>query len=150
MKDEELSLVTDEWKLYALDDVTIEAEMKPHLVDEYWAKILGRKNSLGELKYTVLGKVVKACLSLSHGNSDAERSFSANKRTVTPERARLGEETINALRLVKDALRLHGEGNSTKIIIQTLCLYCHGFTVQSMSSTCKIQRISRRQQEESR
>jgi len=52
---------------------------------------------------------------VSHGNSDAERSFSANKRTVTPERSSLNEETISALRMVKDAIRLFGEGHAFNI-----------------------------------
>jgi hypothetical protein len=30
---------------------------------------------LGQLKYPTVGKVVKACLVFSHGNSDGERSF---------------------------------------------------------------------------
>ena len=69
-----------------------------------------------------MGKVVKACLALSHGNSDAERSFSANKRTVTPEHASLNEETINAIQLVKDALRIHAGGDATKIKVTSALL----------------------------
>jgi len=55
-----------------------------HELDRYWSDVLDRKNALGHLKYCTLGKVVRAALALSHGNSDAERSFSANKKTVTP------------------------------------------------------------------
>jgi hypothetical protein len=116
--DDEVSIVSDEWKLYALDDlVLVEADLKPYVVDSYWAKVLQRRNALGQPKYSILGKVVKACLSLSHGNSDAERSFSTNKRTVTPERVSLSEETINAVRLVKDALRIRGGGKAIHISV---------------------------------
>jgi len=116
--DDEVSIVSDEWKLYALDDlVLVEDDLKPYVVDSYWAKVLQRRNSLGQPKYSILGKVVKACLSLSHGNSDAERSFSSNKRTVTPERVSLSEETINAVRLVKDALRIRGGGKAINISV---------------------------------
>jgi len=93
--DNELLAVTDEWKMDALDDIPDE-DVQANMVDHYWAKILDRKNALGQTKYSTLGKVVRACLSLSHGNSDAKRSFSANKRTVTAERASFNEETINA------------------------------------------------------
>ena len=49
-----------------------------------------------------------AGLVLSHGNADAKRGFSANKKVVTyADRARLCEGTINAVRLVKDAIRCH-------------------------------------------
>ena len=116
--DDEVSIVSDEWKLYALDDlVLVEDDLKPYVVDSYWAKVLQRRNSLGQPKYSILGKVVKACLSLSHGNSDAERSFSSNKRTVTPERVSLSEETINAVRLAKDALRIRGGGKAINISV---------------------------------
>lgn len=89
--------------------------MNTHEVDRYWADVLDRKNALGQLKYCTLSKVVRAALAVSHGNSDAERSFSANKRTVTPERSSLNEETISALRMVKDAIRLFGEGHAFNI-----------------------------------
>jgi hypothetical protein len=65
----------------------------------------------------MLGKTVMACLSLSHGNADAERSFSANKNTVTAARARLGDRTINGIRLVKDSMRCHASGKAANVII---------------------------------
>ena len=104
--DEELSTVTDEWKMYLLDEIDPEDDMEKVNVDDYWSKAVERWNDVGNSKLSSLGKVVKACLALSHGNSDAERNFSANKLTVTPQRASLNEETINAIRLVKDALRM--------------------------------------------
>jgi len=96
--------------------------VKNHEVDRYWSDVLDRKNALGHLKYCTLGKVVRAALALSHGNSDAERSFSANKKTVTPERSSLNEDTINALRMVKDAIRLHGGGQVSNIVVTSTLL----------------------------
>ena len=61
-------------------------------------------------------------MALSYGNSDAERSFSANKKTVTPERSSLNEDTNNALRTVKDALRLHGRGQVSNIVVTSTLL----------------------------
>ena len=114
-------MVTDEWKMYLLDEIEPEDDMEKVNVDAYWSKVLQRRNAVGNLKFSTLGKVVKAWLSLSHSNSDAERSFSANKRTVTPEHASLNEETINAIRLIKDALRIHAGGDAKKIKV-TLAL----------------------------
>jgi len=57
---------------------------KPAPIDEYWASVL---NAAGRKKYCTLGKVVRASLSLSHGNADVERCFSINKKVVTPDRA---------------------------------------------------------------
>jgi len=42
--------------------------------------------------YRVCLVMLRACLALSHDNSDAQRSFSANKLTVTGEHAALSEE----------------------------------------------------------
>lgn len=69
----------------------------------------------GKFKYSVLQKFVKSLLSLVHGNADVERSLSANKRTATPERASLGDLTINGLRAVKDHIKNHGEPHNVPI-----------------------------------
>ena len=64
-----------------------------------------------------MGKVVKACLALSHGDS-----FSANKHTVSAEHVGLHEDTINALRLIKDALQIYCGNNVTKITVSSSLL----------------------------
>ena len=69
----------------------------------------------GKFKYSVLQKLVKSLLSLAHGNADVQRSLSANKRTATPERAFLGDLTINGLRAVKDNVKNHGEPHNVPI-----------------------------------
>ena len=61
-----------------------------------------------------LQKLVKS-LSLTHGNADVERSLSANKRTVTSDRASLGDLTINDLRAVKDHVKVNGEPRNVQI-----------------------------------
>ena len=124
----EVSAVTDEWKVYSVDDIPrtwhcVEVEesaedascdafnQRPsvHPVDQYWAKVLAMRTAAGHLKYETLGKVVMASLALSHGNADAERGFSTNKKVVTAARARLCEGTISAVRLVKDTMRCQGQ-----------------------------------------
>ena len=81
--------------------------------------LLGR-TAAGDLKYKTLGKAVMASLALSHGNADAERGFSANKKVVTADRSRLCEGTINAVRLLKDAMRCHGGLSSTMSVTPAL------------------------------
>lgn len=106
----------DQWKMLALDTTppewTCESDKTPPAIDDVWFHVLNRRNALGNLKYCTLGKVVKACLAFSHGNADAERSFSANKDTVAAERSNLNEETITAIRLVKDGIRQSGKSAS--------------------------------------
>ena len=57
----------------------------------------------------------ESLLCLAHGNADVERSLSANKKKVTPERTSLGELTINGLRTVKDHVKVSGEPRNVKI-----------------------------------
>ena len=46
--------------------------------------------------------LVKCVLVLSHGNADPERGFSINKHLIDIHGCNIGEETIEAIRLVKD------------------------------------------------
>ena len=131
VNDDELTSVLDEWKLYAIDDIPVEWQVKtvsendkdppavvvdkPAPIDEYWARVLNVKNAAGHKKYCTLGKVVRASLSLSHGNADVERCFSINKKVVTPDRVSLGQDTVCAVRLVKEAIRIHGDGQVSGI-----------------------------------
>lgn len=62
----------------------------------------------GEPKFPSLVKVARVGLLLSHGNSDVERGFSRNNLLVTKQRANLANESICGLRLVQDAVRVHG------------------------------------------
>ena len=75
------------------------------------------KNIAGNLKYHTLGKVVMASLALSHGNADVERGFSSNKRLITTDRTTLKSNTINACRLVKDAIRINANGVATGVSV---------------------------------
>jgi len=130
---EEVSAVTDKWKAYSVDDIPrswycVEesaedancdaANERPSVypVDQYWAKVLAMRTAAGDLKYKTLGKAVMASLALSHGNADAERGFSTNKKVVTADRSRSCEGTINAVRLLKDVLRCH-RGLSTMMSV---------------------------------
>ena len=85
-------------------------------VDNYWAKVFGIQTATGDKKFNLLARVVKSPLCIHHGNVDAERSLSDNKNTVTDERTRLSELTINGLRLAKDFVNAH-DGDVSKVMI---------------------------------
>ena len=114
ISEEEVCLVTDEWRVYHEGSV-IDSDSTTQRIDHYWASVFQEKNMQGKLKYSVLQKLVKSLLSLAHGNADVERSLSANKRTLTPDRASLGDLTINGLRAVKDHVKNHGEPHNVPI-----------------------------------
>ena len=117
---EELFAESDEWKLYAVDiipqdwytandnishDDTASAtrtatvnSMATNRIDDYWTKVLQMRTLADALKYETLGKVVMAILALSHGNADAKRIFSFNKKVVTPQRVNLAEDSIRSVR----------------------------------------------------
>ena len=108
---EEVALVTDEWKVYQAGSV----DSTTSRIDHCWANIFQDKTLLNEFKFVVLPKLVKSVLSLVHGNVDVERSLSANKKTATPDRAALGDLTINGLRAVNDLVRVCGEPHRVPI-----------------------------------
>ena len=93
----------DQWKMLALDSTPPEWKCdsrKAHpAIDEVWRHVLSRKKC--NLKYCTLAKVVKACLAFPYGNTDlntdAERSFSANKNTATAERSSVFVKTQSLL-----------------------------------------------------
>ena len=85
IKPEELIVLTDEWRIYAETDIPEEWAQKDGSavrVDQYWSKVLKLKSVSVSQKFSVLGKVIKCALSLSHGNADNERSLSIDKNTL--------------------------------------------------------------------
>ena len=71
----------------------------------YWAKVFRIGNVAGEMKYTLLSKVVKSCLSLQNVNASVERSLSDNKNTLTPERNNFSDKSLMGLRRMKEHTR---------------------------------------------
>lgn len=57
--------------------------------------------------YSELSELMKHCLCVSHGNAVPERGFSINKNMLE-DRTLLKEGAIEALRLAKECLLLHG------------------------------------------
>ena len=60
------------------------------------------------LKYLKLTALAKCVLCISHGNSDSERGFSLNKTLLCVHGASIGEETIEAVRFVKNVIIRNG------------------------------------------
>ena len=103
-----------EWLVYMCDgDGTLEqwttvTENDSSDICRYWDYVTRLRDVAGDKKYKVLGEVVKSALSLSHGNAAPERGFSVNNSLLSKERLALGEDTICATRIVKEAVRLYG------------------------------------------
>ena len=89
----DIDSLSDEWKLYQLDDISLEffktkcfnenseEILWKERVDHYWRKIELMKNAVGDLKYPLIIKVVKAALSLAHGNAELRKGQKCYKRS---------------------------------------------------------------------
>ena len=111
IKPDELTVLTDEWRIYAETDIPEEWTQKDGSavrVNQYWNKVLKLKSVSGSQKFSVLRKVIKCALGLSHGNADNERSLSINKNTLSKERSSLSITALNGLRAVEDGIRNEG------------------------------------------
>jgi len=93
----------DEWLLLQLEDLPVLAEHER--TDHYWRRIFDIKNGMGESKFPLVTKIVKASLSLVHGSADVERRFSDSGNQLTEERASMSIKTLNARMIIKDGLK---------------------------------------------
>ena len=73
-------------------------------IDDYWCQIGQLKDEQVRKKYPQLFALVKCVLSLSHGNSVPESGFSINKSMLEVHGHSLGEDMLEALRVVKDTI----------------------------------------------
>ena len=73
-------------------------------VDHYWKNIELMKKAVGDLKYPLIIKVVKAAISLAHGNAEVERGFSESAKNVIKDSV-LSEASVNAIQSTKDGLK---------------------------------------------
>ena len=63
--------------------------------ENMWLNIFLIKNSLNEFKYPNLTKIVKLCLTLSHGQADVERVFSISKWIISEEMTSTSLKMLN-------------------------------------------------------
>jgi hypothetical protein len=109
--------VSAEWRLYEEEEISRDlfvscegqnddgtANVKYRRIDEYWYKVMQIADARGEAKYQTLAFIVKIALSISHGQADVDRGFSANKQ-ILENRAVLGEEALHGLRTVKEVVK---------------------------------------------
>jgi len=66
----------------------------------------------GGKTYKCLTHVAKAALILSHSNAIPERGFTVKNDILGKEKLLIGENTIVALRIVKNTIRRFGSENS--------------------------------------
>ena len=83
--------------------------------ETYWRRIGSVVNEDGNPKYSYLSKFALTVMLLPHGNADAERGFSINKKLLEKHGNNLHEETIKPLRIVKDFLIQSGGQNNIDI-----------------------------------
>lgn len=83
-------------------------------IDHYWSRVFRIEDENGKQKYPQLEALVKCILTLSHGNAGPEKGFSINKAILQSHGSSLSEDTLIALRRVKDSLlRVGGLNNFT-------------------------------------
>ena len=85
-------------------------------IDHYW-RLIGRLREDKEaLKYPQLFDLVKCVLLVSHGNSTPERGFCINKIMSETHGYTIHEDTVVALRVVKDELNCVGSVTKFNIV----------------------------------
>lgn len=97
----------DEWKLLQLESMTMENISETSRIDHYWRQFIYIEDNSKNLKYGIISKVIKASLSLTHGNADVERGFSNSGRILTDEKTAMSLRILNARLYIKDSLKLY-------------------------------------------
>ena len=122
--------LADEWRVYQVETITedwyIEFEEPQKLIriDHFWEKVDDLKDAMGERKFPSIMKVVKTALILGHGNAAVERGFSESGQSVTADRDRLSEASINCIRATTDGLKAFKGPGSVPITKQLFQLRC--------------------------
>ena len=81
--------MTDEWTIYESVRSSGEFPSTSDDLDTYWKNVGNLKTAVGCAKFPSLTKLARNLIVLSHGNSEPERGFSANKQLVTDMRCSL-------------------------------------------------------------
>ncbi|KAG8189258.1 hypothetical protein JTE90_013786 [Oedothorax gibbosus] len=106
-------ILLDQWKLLQLE--TENPDSKITRIEHFWNQFFSRCDSLGAPKFDVVSKVIKAALSLYHGNADIERRFSVSRWALTEDKSSMSERTLNAILITKDAVKQYGSPNLVPI-----------------------------------
>jgi len=99
-----------EWFMLHVDFTTEEKQNLAKLnFDDMWKHILQKKNSNNISKYPNLKSLLNAIRALPNSNADAERAFSLLSDLKTKKRNALSAISVNALCVVKSALKTRKE-----------------------------------------
>ena len=112
----EVSLAKDEWKILQtgeiLNDWYIENSAQQKRIDTYWANVFEIRTETGDLKYSLLIKVVKSFLGMPNGNANVERSLSDDKNKLNSEWTNMTKESLEGLKKVKEYARSCGRAQN--------------------------------------
>lgn len=143
---DQVDSVIDEWKLFRIEDIggdtlsdwkfmldedggsdaesiasdADEPNWVIKRVDDFWAQVFKMKSSSSVSKFPNLSKLIKLCLTLSHGNADVERSFSENKLVLTSGRTRISDATLNGYRSTSSFMKKYGQNPAKLPVNQTM------------------------------
>lgn len=92
--------LADEWKL-----VQLEKNEPSCRIDHFWSKLFVMRNTDGSSKYPTVTSVIKAALTLSHGNAEIERGFSRSARILTEDRSSMSVRVLNARMNIASGLK---------------------------------------------
>ena len=97
---------------------TKEEDLKQR-VDHFWCKVFDHTDASGD-QFLVLPRMVKCALSLSHSNTDAERSYSINKKMLAKQNMKMNDQTAVGLRATTVAVPEYGGVIKVPIIKELL------------------------------
>lgn len=100
----DVNAISDEWRIlpFSLDCEEV-TKLKQLPIDEMWHTISEYKDFDGIYKFKNLAELSKFVLTLPHSNAEAERIFSSINDIKTKKRNRIGDETLNALAIVRSS-----------------------------------------------
>jgi hypothetical protein len=108
--------VDAEWLLYvASKEVDAFTPQITADICTYWSNVSKVTGVNGSRMFPHLSHLAKASLTISHGNAVAERGFSVNTALLSKDRMSLDETTIQATRLVKEIIHLHGQPTAVPV-----------------------------------
>ena len=97
----------------------------------YWSNGFKVTDVTGCKMFPRLSRLAKAFLTISHGNAVAECGFSVNTAVLSKDRMSLDGTTVQALRPVKETIRLHVRPTAVPMTRSTISAVCHLMLTQN-------------------
>ncbi|XP_066585186.1 uncharacterized protein [Prorops nasuta] len=103
-------LIKNEWtSLYSTESSEVKQYWSKLPFDNMWMAICSKLTERKEIKYPQLRLLLNIVRSLPHSNAEAERCFSIIPDNKNKKRNKLSPETVNAICVIKYALRSKNE-----------------------------------------